>query len=89
MLLSLVRFHLKKLYQYSKISRFIGASMEQLESHVSQYVKAKETLEDQLLTLKEQREELKSKGARHDDTIMKDNARLQVRYYFHGSLEIE
>merc|ERR1712098_340659 len=43
---------------------------------------AAEKLEDQLLKLKEQREVLKASGNKHEDTIMKDNAKLQkeVKY---------
>jgi len=43
-----------------------------------QYEKAAEKLEDQLLKLKEQREALKQQGQKHEDTIMKENAKLQV-----------
>jgi len=47
-----------------------------------QYEKAAEKLEDQLLKLKEQREALKLQGQKHEDTIMKENAKLQkeVKY---------
>merc|ERR1712096_469678 len=47
-----------------------------------QYEKAAEKLEDQLLKLKEQREALKQQGQKHEDTIMKENAKLQkeVKY---------
>ena len=39
---------------------------------------AAEKLEDQLLKLKEQREILKGQGHKHEDNIMKENAKLQV-----------
>lgn len=47
-----------------------------------QYERAAEKLEDQLLKLKEQREALKLQGQKHEDTIMKENAKLQkeVKY---------
>ena len=35
-------------------------------------------LEDQLLKLKEEREDLKERGNRHEDKIMRENAKLQV-----------
>ena len=43
-----------------------------------QYLTAAERLEDQLLKLKEQREALKQQGQKHEDSIMKENAKLQV-----------
>ena len=43
-----------------------------------QYEKAAEKLEDQLMKLKEQREHLKAQGNKHEDNIMKENAKLQV-----------
>ena len=43
-----------------------------------QYEGAAEKLEHQLLKLKEQRELLKEQGHKHEDTIMKENAKLQV-----------
>ena len=43
-----------------------------------QYIDAKLKLEDQLLKLKEEREELKERGNKHEDKIMRDNAKLQV-----------
>ena len=43
-----------------------------------QYVEAKMKLEDQLLKLKEEREDLKERGNRHEDKIMRENAKLQV-----------
>ncbi len=39
---------------------------------------AKQKLEDQLLKLKEEREEMKHKGAKHEDETMRDNAKHQV-----------
>ena len=59
-----------------------GLSAEQyskLSEQKTQYVDAKEKLDGQLLKLKEQRETLKEGGAKHEDAIMKENARLQVR----------
>ena len=49
-----------------------------------QYIDAKLKLEDQLLKLKEEREELKERGNKHEDKIMRDNAKLQViqKYIF-------
>ena len=47
-----------------------------------QYIDAKLKLEDQLLKLKEEREELKERGNKHEDKIMRDNAKLQVRQNF-------
>ena len=44
-----------------------------------QYEVAAEKLEDQLLKLKQNREALKSQGNKHEDNIMKENAKLQVR----------
>ncbi len=38
-----------------------------------------DSMSDHLLQLKEQREDLKDGGAKHEDAIMKENARLQVR----------
>ena len=43
-----------------------------------QYLTAADRLEDQLLKLKEQREALKQQGQKHEDSIMKENAKLQV-----------
>ena len=51
---------------------------EKLLKQREQYEKAAEKLEDQLLKLKEQREHLKAQGNKHEDTIMKENAKLQV-----------
>ena len=50
-----------------------------------QYIDAKLKLEDQLLKLKEEREELKERGNKHEDKIMRENAKLQViqNYIFH------
>merc|ERR1719232_161730 len=47
-----------------------------------QYEVAAEKLEDQLLKLKQNREALKSQGNKHEDNIMKENAKLQkeVKY---------
>ena len=42
---------------------------------------AAEKLEDQLLKLKEQREILKGQGHKHEDNIMKENAKLQVNTF--------
>ena len=42
---------------------------------------AAEKLEDQLLKLKEQREILKGQGHKHEDNIMKENAKLQVNHH--------
>lgn len=60
-----------------------GITLEQKlkykEQH-SQYQDAKSKLESQLLKLKEQRESFKEEGAKHEDAIMKENARLQVRH---------
>merc|ERR1712210_330339 len=55
---------------------------EKLVKQKEQYEKAAEKLEDQLLKLKEQREALKLQGQKHEDTIMKENAKLQkeVKY---------
>merc|ERR1712106_642443 len=55
---------------------------EKLLKQKEQYEKAAEKLEDQLLKLKEQREALKQQGQKHEDTIMKENAKLQkeVKY---------
>ena len=47
-----------------------------------QYIDAKLKLEDQLLKLKEEREELKERGNKHEDKIMRDNAKLQVIYKY-------
>ena len=51
---------------------------EKLIKQREQYETAAEKLEDQLLKLKEQREKLKESGHKHEDPIMKDNAKLQV-----------
>merc|ERR1719462_1021398 len=55
---------------------------DKLVKQKEQYEKAAEKLEDQLLKLKEQREALKLQGQKHEDTIMKENAKLQkeVKY---------
>lgn len=55
---------------------------EKLVKQKEQYERAAEKLEDQLLKLKEQREALKLQGQKHEDTIMKENAKLQkeVKY---------
>lgn len=45
----------------------------------NQYEDGKAKLSNQLLKLKEQREALKDEGAKHEDVIMKENARLQVK----------
>ena len=47
-------------------------------SQQKQYIDAKLKLEDQLLKLKEEREELKDRGNKHEDKIMRENAKLQV-----------
>ena len=52
---------------------------EKLLKQREQYEKAAEKLEDQLMKLKEQREHLKAQGNKHEDNIMKENAKLQVR----------
>ena len=51
---------------------------EKLLKQREQYEKAAEKLEDQLMKLKEQRENLKAQGNKHEDNIMKENAKLQV-----------
>ena len=59
----------------------LGITLEQREKLMSQkkqYIDAKLKLEDQLLKLKEEREELKERGNKHDDKIMRENAKLQV-----------
>ena len=64
---------------------FIGITLEQQEKLINQqkqYMEAKLKLEDQLLKLKEEREELKERGNKHDDKIMRENAKLQVMYTF-------
>merc|ERR1719186_83054 len=55
---------------------------DKLMKQKEQYEKAAEKLEDQLLKLKEQREALKQQGQKHEDNIMKENAKLQkeVKY---------
>ena len=61
--------------------QILGISSEQrgkLSEQKSQYGEARTKLEGQLLKLKEQREALKAGGAKHEDNIMKENARLQV-----------
>ncbi len=52
--------------------------MKRKESELGVRAGAKSELESKLLALKEQREVLRGKGARHDDEIMKENAFLQV-----------
>ena len=42
------------------------------------YQEAKVKLEDQLLKLKEDREKLKDAGNKHEDKVMRENAKLQV-----------
>ena len=54
---------------------------EKLLKQREQYEVAAEKLEDQLLKLKEQREILKGQGHKHEDNIMKENAKLQVNHY--------
>ena len=54
---------------------------EKLLKQREQYEKAAEKLEDQLMKLKEQREHLKAQGNKHEDNIMKENAKLQVRMF--------
>ena len=59
----------------------LGITVEQREKLVNQkkqYIDAKLKLEDQLLKLKEEREDLKERGNKHEDKIMRDNAKLQV-----------
>ena len=58
---------------------------EKLLKQREQYEKAAEKLEDQLMKLKEQRENLKAQGNKHEDNIMKENAKLQVGWFF-GSI---
>merc|ERR1712066_589427 len=55
---------------------------EKLLKQKDQYLTAADRLEDQLLKLKEQREALKQQGQKHEDSIMKENAKLQkeVKY---------
>jgi len=50
---------------------------EKLVKQRQQYEKSAENLEEQLLKLKEQRESLKMQDHKHEDTIMKENAKLQ------------
>jgi len=74
-----------------------GITMEQREKLIyqkQQYEKAEEKLSAQLLKLKEQREALKEGGAKHEDKIMKDNAKLQkevksrIEHMNHVSIKI-
>lgn len=51
---------------------------DKLKGQQTQYVDAKKKLEEQLLKLKEEREKLKDNGAKHEDKIMRENAKLQV-----------
>lgn len=55
---------------------------DKLKAQRQQYRDAMRKLEDQLMKLKEQREALKASGAKHEDLIMKENARFQVRDTF-------
>ena len=48
------------------------------EEQRRQYADARQQLSEQLLKLKDQREALKDNGGKHEDPMMKDNARLQV-----------
>lgn len=62
---------------------FLGITKEQhdkLKDQQRAYLDARDKLEAQLLKLKEQREGLKEDGHVHDDQIMKENAKLQVRF---------
>ena len=61
-----------------------GITKEQhlkLKGQQKQYLDAKDKLEAQLLKLKEQREALKEDGAVHEDKIMKENHKLQVKIH--------
>ena len=61
----------------------VGMTVEQrdkLKSQQGQYKDAKVKLEDQLLKLKEEREKLKEDGNKHEDKIMRENAKLQVSF---------
>ncbi|CAB4060492.1 unnamed protein product [Lepeophtheirus salmonis] len=60
-----------------KARRISVEQRSKLKAQKEQYEKAQEKLEAQLIKLKEQREALKDGGAKHEDKIMKDNARLQ------------
>ena len=63
----------------------LGITKEQREKLVvqeKQYLDAKVKLEEQLLKLKEEREDLKEGGSKHEDDIMRDNAKLQVHTNF-------
>merc|ERR1712088_910359 len=58
----------------------LGITLEQREKLMNQkkqYIDAKLKLEDQLLKLKEEREDLKERGNKHEDKIMRENAKLQ------------
>ena len=69
----------------------LGITVEQREKLMNQkkqYIDAKLKLEDQLLKLKEEREELKERGNKHEDKIMRDNAKLQVCKSFYMKLII-
>ena len=46
------------------------------------YREQRAELSDKLLRLKEEREDMKEKGYKHEDELMKENAKLQVRSCF-------
>ena len=52
---------------------------EKLLEQREHYSQTKGKMENNLLKLKEQREVLKEQGAKHEDAVMKENARFQVR----------
>ena len=73
--------HWKYFYEKLNMNRTVAFLLEFLEKLLKQreqYEVAAEKLEDQLLKLKEQREILKGQGHKHEDNIMKENAKLQV-----------
>ncbi len=55
----------------ARLRRKKSADLERLRVSLSE-------MEERLLTLKERRELLKEKGARHEDEVMKENAIMQV-----------
>ena len=51
---------------------------ERLRQQRETYREQRSKLSEQLLRLKEEREDMKEKGYKHEDDLMKENAKLQV-----------
>ncbi len=75
-------YYATTLFQHSCSAGITSEQRAKFKKQHSEYVEATGKLDDQLLKLKIQRESLKEGGAKHEDAIMKENARLQVGISF-------